>query len=191
MSASLNGKRIVVLGGTSGIGLATAKAAQREGAMIVVASSRQQRVDHALTSLESGAEGHVVDFSDEAQVRRFFGNIGAFDHLVYTAGETLQLETLDTVRLDRATHEITLLTANRTFRQLDMPRQPQEPAPEATLKRGNESVVAGLQGVEWSWTEDVETRTVCITAGWRAASVSRRQQDGFRGAFGKLSSSTG
>ncbi len=70
--------------------------------MIVVASSRQQRVDHALTSLESGAEGHVVDFSDEAQVQRFFGNIGAFDNLVYTAGETLQLETLDTVRLDRA-----------------------------------------------------------------------------------------
>ncbi len=35
--------------------------------MIVVASSRQQRVDHALTSLESGAERRVVDFSDEAQ----------------------------------------------------------------------------------------------------------------------------
>ena len=30
----------------------------------------------------------VVDFSDEAQAQRFFGNIGAFDHLVYTAGET-------------------------------------------------------------------------------------------------------
>ena len=45
-----------------------------------------------------------------------------------------------------------------------MPRQPQEPGPEATLKRGNESVVAGLHCVDWSWTEDVETRTVCITA---------------------------
>ena len=66
---------------------------------------------------------------------------------------------------NRRTHEITLLTsANRTFRQLDMPRQPQEPAAEATLKRGNESVVAGLHCVDWSWTEDVETRTVCITA---------------------------
>jgi NAD(P)-dependent dehydrogenase (short-subunit alcohol dehydrogenase family) len=52
MSASLNGKRVVVLGGTSGIGLATAKATQREGAMIVVASSRRQRVDHSLTSLD-------------------------------------------------------------------------------------------------------------------------------------------
>jgi NAD(P)-dependent dehydrogenase (short-subunit alcohol dehydrogenase family) len=102
MSASLNGKRVVVLGKTSGIGLATAKATQREGPMIAVASSRRQRVGQALTSLESGAEGHVVDLSDEAQVRKFFENIGAFDHLVYTAGETLQLETLDAVRLDRA-----------------------------------------------------------------------------------------
>ena len=45
-----------------------------------------------------------------------------------------------------------------------MPRQPQEPAPEVTLTRGNESIVAGLHCVNWSWTEDVETRTVCITA---------------------------
>ena len=80
-----------------------------------------------------------------------------------------QLERVDgphksTTIFNRRTHEITLLTANRTFRQLDMPRQPQEPAPEATLKRGNESVVAGLHCVDWSWTEDVETRTVCITA---------------------------
>ena len=81
-----------------------------------------------------------------------------------------QLERVDgphksTTIFNRRTHEITLLTsANRTFRQLDMPRQPQEPAPEATLKRGNESVVAGLHCVDWSWIEDVETRTVCITA---------------------------
>jgi NAD(P)-dependent dehydrogenase (short-subunit alcohol dehydrogenase family) len=72
MSASLNGKRIVVLGGTSGIGLAAAKAAQREGAMIVVASSRRPRVDHALASLESGAEGHVVDLSGRQSRDRLF-----------------------------------------------------------------------------------------------------------------------
>jgi hypothetical protein len=81
-----------------------------------------------------------------------------------------QLERVDgphksTTIFNRRTHEVVLLSSvNRTFRQLDMPRQPEEPAPEATLKRGNESVVAGLQCVDWSWTEDVETRTVCITA---------------------------
>jgi hypothetical protein len=80
-----------------------------------------------------------------------------------------QLERVDgpdksTTIFDRRTHEITLLTpANRTFRKLDMPRQPEEPAPEAILKRGNESIVAGLHCINWSWIEDVETRTVCIT----------------------------
>src|SRR5947208_631687 len=61
----MNGKRVIVLGGTSGIGLATAKAAQREGASIVVASSRRQRVDSAVLALRGKAEGEVVDLSDE------------------------------------------------------------------------------------------------------------------------------
>jgi hypothetical protein len=70
-----------------------------------------------------------------------------------------------TTIFDRRTHEMTILTfANRSFLKLDMPRQPQEPGPKATLKRGNDSVVVGLHCVDWSWTEDVETRTVCITA---------------------------
>jgi hypothetical protein len=70
-----------------------------------------------------------------------------------------------TTIFDRRTHQMTILTsANRTFLKLDMPQQPQEPGPKATLKRGNESVVAGLHCVDWSWTEDVEARTVCITA---------------------------
>jgi hypothetical protein len=90
------------------------------------------------------------------------------ERLRYLAAELL--ERVDspyksTTIFDRRTHEITILwSANRTFLKLDMPRQPQEPGPEATLKRGNESVVAGFQCVDWSWTEDVETRTVCITA---------------------------
>src|ERR1700722_5583789 len=72
-----------------------------------------------------------------------------------------QLERVDgphksTTIFNRRTHEIILLTADRTFRQLDMPQQPQEPAPEATLKRGNESVVAGLHCVDWSCTEDLK-----------------------------------
>ena len=99
---SLSGKRVVILGGTSGMGLATAVAAQREGAFVVVASSRKQRVERALASLQAGAEGQVVDLSDEAQVRTLFERVGAFDHLVFTAGETLQLETLDAMQLERA-----------------------------------------------------------------------------------------
>jgi NAD(P)-dependent dehydrogenase (short-subunit alcohol dehydrogenase family) len=97
----LSGKRVVILGGTSGIGLAIAAAAQREGAAVVVVEP-QERLDRALAALPSGAEGQVVDVADEAQVRALFERIGAFDHLVFTAGETLQLETLDAMRVERA-----------------------------------------------------------------------------------------
>jgi NAD(P)-dependent dehydrogenase (short-subunit alcohol dehydrogenase family) len=99
---SLSSKRIVILGGTSGIGLATAKAAQREGAMVVVASSNKRRVDAAVASLGGTAEGRVVDLSDEGQVKEFFESIGGFDHLVYTAGESLHLEPLATTQIDKA-----------------------------------------------------------------------------------------
>jgi NAD(P)-dependent dehydrogenase (short-subunit alcohol dehydrogenase family) len=87
----LNGKRIVVLGGSSGIGLATAQAAARQGAAVVIASSRQSRVDEALAALPAGAEGHALDLTDADAVQALFARIGTLDHLVFTAGESLQL----------------------------------------------------------------------------------------------------
>jgi NAD(P)-dependent dehydrogenase (short-subunit alcohol dehydrogenase family) len=98
---TLNGKRIVVLGGSSGIGLATAEAASRERASIVIVSSRQTRVDAAVAKLP-GAEGHAVDLTDAAAVEALFARIGAFDHLVFTAGETLQLGSLASTDLAEA-----------------------------------------------------------------------------------------
>ncbi len=91
---TLHGKRIVVLGGSSGIGLALAQAAAREGASVVIASSRKARVDQALTTLPTGAEGHVLDLADDSAVQALFKGLGGFDHLVFTAGETLQLGSL-------------------------------------------------------------------------------------------------
>jgi NAD(P)-dependent dehydrogenase (short-subunit alcohol dehydrogenase family) len=88
---SLNGKRVVVLGGTSGLGFATAVAAAREGAIVVIASATQERVSRTLAALPEGSQGHVVDLTDETQVSALFGKIGAFDHLVYTAGDALLL----------------------------------------------------------------------------------------------------
>jgi len=99
---SLKGKRVVVLGGTSGFGLATAQAAANEGAEIVVVSSRQQKVDQALATLPSGSKGFAADLTDEPQIASLFDQIGEFDHLVFTAGEALQLSELASVKMDEA-----------------------------------------------------------------------------------------
>jgi NAD(P)-dependent dehydrogenase (short-subunit alcohol dehydrogenase family) len=98
---TLNGKRIVVLGGSSGIGLATARAGAREGASVVIGSSQQARVDEAVATLP-GAEGHAVNLTDAAAVEAFFARIGAFDHLVFTAGEALQLGALASTDVETA-----------------------------------------------------------------------------------------
>lgn len=99
---TLQGQRIVVLGGSSGIGLAVAQAAAREGAAMVIASSRQARVNDALRTLPEGVEGYAVDLADEPAVRALLANIGSFDHLVFTAGESLQLDRLVNTDVDAA-----------------------------------------------------------------------------------------
>lgn len=90
-----NKQRIVVLGGTSGIGFAIARAAAEEGAAVVVGSSSQTRVEAAVAALGASAKGSSVDLSDEAATRAFFEGLGEFDHLIYTAGEPLRLLGLD------------------------------------------------------------------------------------------------
>ena len=90
-SGFLVNQRIIVLGGSAGIGLATAQAAAAEGAQVVIVSSSQPRLDSALQTLPAGTEGHAVDLADEARIAAFFAQCGAFDHLIFTAGDSLQI----------------------------------------------------------------------------------------------------
>jgi NAD(P)-dependent dehydrogenase (short-subunit alcohol dehydrogenase family) len=104
----LHQQRVVVLGGTSGIGLATAKAAAGLGAQVTVVSGRQASVDRALADLPPGTSGRAADLTDTEQVRRLFDDLGSIDHLVFTAGEPLALMSLDTLDLDKAREFFTL-----------------------------------------------------------------------------------
>ncbi|AKD57149.1 short-chain dehydrogenase [Spirosoma radiotolerans] len=99
---SLSGKRIILLGGSSGLGLATAKAAAAEGAHVVIVSSHQQRVNDALAQLSSDSLGVALDLSQEENIHEFFDHIGPFDHLVYTAGENISLNRLETLNIAQA-----------------------------------------------------------------------------------------
>ena len=99
---TLAGKTALILGGTSGIGFAVAQAAAREGATVVVASSNAERVERAVQELGSGARGHALDLANEAAVRALFEREASFDHLVFTAGESLALSKIAETDLEPA-----------------------------------------------------------------------------------------
>jgi NAD(P)-dependent dehydrogenase (short-subunit alcohol dehydrogenase family) len=84
---TLRDQRVVIIGGTSGIGLAVAEGALAEGATVMVGSSGKATVEAALSHLGQGAAGASVNVRDEASVADFFKQAGAFDHLVFTAGD--------------------------------------------------------------------------------------------------------
>lgn len=106
--SSLRGKKVILLGGTSGFGLETAMAAADEGALVVVVSSSQQKVDKALTVLPEGSKGFTADLGDEKQVAQLFKKIGEFDHLVFTAGDSLKFSELSELDIDDAKQAIHL-----------------------------------------------------------------------------------
>jgi NAD(P)-dependent dehydrogenase (short-subunit alcohol dehydrogenase family) len=96
MSQKLKGKKVIILGGTSGFGLATARAAAAEGAEVVVVSRSQANVDNALAELPKGTKGASLDVTDEGAVQKFFSSTGGLDHLVYCAGDALPAEVIST-----------------------------------------------------------------------------------------------
>jgi NAD(P)-dependent dehydrogenase (short-subunit alcohol dehydrogenase family) len=104
----LSEKRIVVLGGSSGIGLAVAQQVAARGARAIIASSSADRVKQAVATLDGKAEGHTLDLSNERDIKNFFQKIGDFDHLVFTAGDTLQLNDLVATDLAKARHAFEL-----------------------------------------------------------------------------------
>jgi NAD(P)-dependent dehydrogenase (short-subunit alcohol dehydrogenase family) len=85
----MDGKRVVIIGGTGGLGFAAAQAASAAGASVVVVSRSRSGVDRAVSALPERTEGLTLDVTDEAAVRTFFDGLGAFDHLIHSAGEPL------------------------------------------------------------------------------------------------------
>ncbi|HWJ41413.1 MAG TPA: SDR family NAD(P)-dependent oxidoreductase, partial [Candidatus Limnocylindrales bacterium] len=82
---SLKSKTVVVLGGSSGIGLATAKAAAAEGANVVITGRSREKLQAARNQLPEGTRAESLDAADEAGTRALFEQIGHLDHLFTTA----------------------------------------------------------------------------------------------------------
>jgi NAD(P)-dependent dehydrogenase (short-subunit alcohol dehydrogenase family) len=103
---TLTGKKVVVIGGSSGMGLATARAAAHAGASVTIASSDKGRLDAALATLPAGGEAVVVDTRDEDTIAALFEHVGHLDHLVYTAGDPVAPRALVDQSLDEARRKL-------------------------------------------------------------------------------------
>ena len=81
----LKGKKVVVVGGSSGIGLATAELAKGEGADVIIASRNVERLDAAANRLNAVAI--PADVTSDESVTELFRRCGAVDHVVVTAAQ--------------------------------------------------------------------------------------------------------
>jgi NAD(P)-dependent dehydrogenase (short-subunit alcohol dehydrogenase family) len=95
-------KRVVIVGGSSGIGLAVAEEVASQGSEVVIVSSNAERVQKAIKSIGGKTQGQAVDVSDEGAVESFFKQLGPFDHLVFTAGDSLHVHELALTDLKQA-----------------------------------------------------------------------------------------
>jgi NAD(P)-dependent dehydrogenase (short-subunit alcohol dehydrogenase family) len=82
----LQSKRVLVIGGGSGIGFAVAQAAVAEGADVTIASTDPARLNTAAGRL-GGAATACLDVTDERAVLAYFEAAANFDHIAFTAGD--------------------------------------------------------------------------------------------------------
>jgi len=168
----LAGKKVVVVGGSSGIGLATAEMAKAQGAEVVIASRSADKVKAAAAKI--GAKGIPADVTNDQSVVDLFRACGAVDHVVVSAAQ-LRTGPFKTVAMDdvRATLEAKLWGAWRCARAAEI-----KPGGSLTLVSGflsirprpNSAIVSAANGALESLTralalELAPIRVNCVSPG--------------------------
>ncbi|MFD0666908.1 SDR family oxidoreductase [Ramlibacter sp. MAHUQ-53] len=83
----LSGQRVLCVGGSSGIGRATAQLALQLGADVTLASRSPAKLAAAREALGGGARTAVLDVTDDAAVEAFFAEGTPWDHVVVTGSD--------------------------------------------------------------------------------------------------------
>ncbi|KAJ4156391.1 hypothetical protein NW754_008019 [Fusarium falciforme] len=143
--SKLAGKRVLVIGGSSGVGFGVAEAALQNGASSVfISSSSQSKISSAIERLKSnntstktevqGFPCNLASFDTlNSEVEKLFSEVsktGKLDHVVFTAGDQIAVGKLEDFysRRSQAGWSRALLCAPG-----DRPAAPQEPQREHHL----------------------------------------------------------
>lgn len=86
---TLQGKTVLVVGGSSGIGAAAAKALAALGAEVTIASRNAGRLEAAAARIGGPVRTALLDVTDDAALEAFFASQGGFDHVVVSAAQTV------------------------------------------------------------------------------------------------------
>jgi NAD(P)-dependent dehydrogenase (short-subunit alcohol dehydrogenase family) len=108
--AKLRGARVLIIGGTSGIGYGVAEGAiESQAAAVIVSSSSSSRVQDAVARLKASypsskteISGYTCDLGDAATIENNIKHLLVdqcqnLDHIVYSAGDRLALKPLDQI----------------------------------------------------------------------------------------------
>jgi NAD(P)-dependent dehydrogenase (short-subunit alcohol dehydrogenase family) len=168
----LAGKKVVVVGGSSGIGLATAELAKQQGADVIIASRNADRLNAVAAKL--GVKAIPADVTGDESVASLFRACGPVDHVVVTAAQ-LKTGPFRTVAMEdvRGTLESKLWGAWRVARSAEI-----RPGGSLTLVSGflsirprpNSAIVAVANGALESLTralalELAPVRVNCVSPG--------------------------
>jgi len=168
----LAGQKVVVVGGSSGIGLATAEMARADGADVVIASRNAERLQ--ATAERLGVKGIPADVTDDGSVAQLFRACGPVDHVVVTAAQ-LRTGPFKTVSMDevRSTMEGKFWGAWRVARAAEI-----RPGGSLTLVSGflsvrprpNSAIVSAANGALESLTRALAlelkpVRVNCVSPG--------------------------
>ena len=84
----LTDQEILVVGGTSGIGQASARAFAEAGANVILTGTSEEAAEVAAKALSRPGTGAVLDLADPAQIAAFANGLPTLDAVVITAGVT-------------------------------------------------------------------------------------------------------
>jgi NAD(P)-dependent dehydrogenase (short-subunit alcohol dehydrogenase family) len=82
---TLENKTVVIIGGSQGIGLETAKEAIKKGAKVTIASRSLEKLEKAKSDLHDNVSIYQLDGTKENEVKAFFETFEAVNHLVVSS----------------------------------------------------------------------------------------------------------